>query len=160
LYKIKILPKVFYKNCYDIFSKKNEDFDYFKNLGWSKKQFKLQLSKEINYSFALFKDNIMMGFVIGDLITIEKYVEYEILLIYVIPNVRRLGYATKLLKKITILLKKNTLKKIYIEVSENNKGAIRLYKKNDFIQVGLRKNYYKINDEQFNAILLEKKTDD
>ena len=160
MYKIKILPKVFYKNCYDIFSKKNEDFDYFKKLGWSKKQFKLQLSKEINYSFALFKDNIMMGFVIGDLITIEKYVEYEILLIYVIPNVRRLGYATKLLKKITILLKKNTLKKIYIEVSENNKGAIRLYKKNDFIQVGLRKNYYKINDEQFNAILLEKKTDD
>lgn len=159
MYKIKILQKKFAKDCYEIISKKNDEFDYFKNLGWSKNQFKLQLSKEFNYSLALFKDNIIIGFIIGDLIAIDKYVEYEILLIYVNPNLRRFGHATKLLKNITTILKKNTLKKIYLEVSENNKAAIRLYKINNFIKVGFRKNYYKVNDEKVNAILLEKKFD-
>ena len=43
---------------------------------------------------------------IVDLITIEKKLEYEILLLYVICQKRKLGHATKLLESIPLALRK------------------------------------------------------
>ena len=50
---------------------------------------------------------------------------------------------------------KNVLKKIILEVNEINKLAIKLYKKNDFVLIGKRKNYYNINGKLFDAILMQ-----
>jgi len=36
---------------------------------------------------------------------------------------------------------------IWLEVSENNRPAVRFYKKMGFIQMGVRKNYYKNGQE-------------
>ena len=79
------------------------------------------------------------------------------MLVYVNFNYRKLGYANKLLNEIPISLKYNHLKKIYLEVSSDNLNAIKLYKNNNFVQVGIRKNYYSFFNSKFDALIFEKK---
>ena len=155
--KIKKLSFEKFSNCYDLIAINKNDKIYFENLGWKLNQFKNQLLKENNFSLALFNNNLMISFVLGDIISIEKITEYEILLIYVNFNYRQLGYASKLLNKIPITLNKYQLKKIYLEVSSDNSHAINLYKKNNFIQIGSRKNYYRSANKKFDAFFFEKK---
>ena len=99
----------------------------------------------------------MLSFVMGDIISIEKIIEYEILLVYVNFNYRLLGYASKLLNEIPSVLKHRNLEKIYLEVSSDNVDAIELYKNNNFVQIGIRKNYYYITKKKSDALLFEKK---
>ena len=129
---------------------------YYEKIGWGLNQFKNQLTKENNFSLALFDNDIMTSFTLGDIISIEKIVEYEILLLYVNSKFRRLGYANKLLNKIQAVLKSSNLKKIYLEVSLDNISAIRLYKKNKFIKIGVRKKYYNYSGKKIDALILEK----
>jgi ribosomal-protein-alanine N-acetyltransferase len=137
--------------------KNKEDTIYFEKIGWKISQFKNQLSKENNFSLALYKDDLMISFVIGDIISIEKIIEYEILIIYVNFQSRQLGYASKLLNEISLALSKKNLKKIYLEVSSDNFSAIKLYNNNNFIKTGVRKNYYNLENKIFDAFLYEKK---
>jgi len=142
--------------CHNLINTNNEDNLYFVNLGWSLNQFSLQFKKEICLGFGLFEDNVMHGFLIGDLITIEKNLEYEILLIYIKTNRRKLGYATKLINDIFLIFKHKNLRKIYLEVAINNLAAINFYKKNNFNKNGIRKNYYNVGDNKIDAFFFEK----
>ena len=155
--KIKKLLPSNYFDCSDLIEINKEDSIYFKKLGWSRDQFKNQLVKRNNFSLALFSNDLMISFVVGDIISIEKIVEYEILLIYVNFNYRLLGYASKLLNGIPFLLKHRNLKKIYLEVSSDNFDAIKLYNNNNFVQTGIRKNYYYIANKKTDALLFEKR---
>lgn len=143
-------------DCYNLLSNNINDLNYFKSLGWTNSQIRNQLSKKINYGLGLYEKKILKAFILGNLIFIENILEYEILLIYVDSSKRRLGYASKLLRKISLNLKKNNLKKIYLEVADNNLEAIKLYKKNGYKKNGVRKNYYNFNDKKINASLLVK----
>ena len=154
--KIKKLLPSNYFDCSDLIEINKEDSIYFKKLGWSRDQFKNQLVKRNNFSLALFSNDLMISFVVGDIISIEKIVEYEILLIYVNFNYRLLGYASKLLNGIPFLLKHKNLKKIYLEVSSDNHNAINMYKKNYFKKIAIRKNYYNFFNEKFDAQIFEK----
>ena len=151
----KLLPENFL-NCYDLLDAKSGESDYFEKLGWTFNQFYLQLFKQINFGLGLFKEEKLEGFVIGDLITIEKKLEYEILLLYVTIKKRKVGYATKLLNNLPIFIKKNNLKRIYLEVASNNKKAIQLYKKNKYQQIGTRREYYIEKNKKIDAIFFEK----
>ena len=51
---------------------------------------------------------------------------------------RNCGIGTKLLKKLTEIVEKN----ITLEVKNSNKSAIKLYKKFNFVEKAIRKNYY------------------
>lgn len=62
------------------------------------------------------------------------------------------GFSSLLLANLLNIAKDNNCKKFNLEVSQSNNIAINLYKKFDFKQVGLRKNYYKNQD----AILFTK----
>ena len=155
--KIKKLSSEKFCDCYNLITTNKNDEIYYKNLGWILNQFKKQLFKKNNFSLALFNDDLMISFIIGDIISIEKIIEYEILLIYVNFNYRQLGCASKLLNEIPIALNQDHLKKIYLEVSSDNYKAIKLYKNNKFIQTGTRKKYYQFNNNKFDALLFEKK---
>lgn len=154
---IDIIKEEEFYDCYNLISKNKKDMNYFKKLGWKLGQFKSQLFKENNFSLALYSDDSIISFIIGDILSIEKIIEYEILLIYVNFQYRQLGYASKLLNEIPIILKDNPLKKIYLEVASNNFNAIKLYNNNGFIKTGIRKNYYRLNEKIFDAYLFEKK---
>ena len=128
-----------------------KDKIYYKTLGWSKNQLASQFNKDINYSWGIYLNNELTAFLIGDLIIIEKYAEYEILLIYVKQTYRRKGLAHLLLKNIFVK-REIKLKRIYLEVAENNIPAIKLYKKNNFKLQYVRKNYYLFENNKINAL--------
>lgn len=149
------------EKCFKLIFDNKSDYEYFSNLGWSKNQFLKQIKKKINFSFGLNNYNQLIGFIIGDLITIEKKLEYEILLLYVHEKYRKKGYATFLLDTIIKYSIDNGLKKICLEVAEKNISALNLYEKNKFIRVGYRKNYYILPlGEKDHCIIYEKKFND
>ena len=77
--KIFKLNKENINHCINLIFCNKEDFDYFQQIGWSKKQYLNQIDKKINYSFGISKNKKIIGFIIGDLINVEKKSEYEIL---------------------------------------------------------------------------------
>ena len=55
---------------------------------------------------------------------------------------RRLGYAEKILDRIIDECSKKGVKRIFLEVAENNEAAKALYAKKGFQKISVRKNYY------------------
>ena len=150
--KIKKLQKIELKSCLNLVHNEKDNFSDLKFIGWSKKQIISQFSKSIDYSLGIYKDNNLISFMLGDLISIEKDAEYEILVLYVKKSERREGFASKLLKYIEKQKKNLNLKKIYLEVSKNNNNAIYLYKKNKYNLINIRKNYYLIKNQKIDSL--------
>ena len=98
--KIKKLKQIDLKSCLNLVYNEKDNFIDLKFIGWSKKQITSQFSKSIDYSLGIYKDNNLISFMLGDLISIEKDAEYEILVLYVKKSERREGFASKLLKYI------------------------------------------------------------
>jgi len=152
LIKIKKLKQIDLKSCLNLVYNEKDNFIDLKFIGWSKKQITSQFSKRIDYSLGIYKDNNLISFMLGDLISIEKDAEYEILVLYVKKSERREGFASKLLKYIEKQKKNLNLKKIYLEVSKNNNNAIYLYKKNKYNLIYIRKNYYLIKNQKIDSL--------
>ena len=154
--KIKKLKQIDLKSCLNLVHNEKDNFIDLKFIGWSKKQITSQFSKSIDYSLGIYKDNNLISFMLGDLISIEKDAEYEILVLYVKKSERREGFASKLLKYIEKQKKNLNLKKIYLEVSKNNNNAIYLYKKNKYNLINIRKNYYLIKNQNIDSLCYAK----
>ena len=79
--------------------------------------------------------------------------ECEIILIGVAPDFRRTGTASALMTIIEKESKKQSVKKIFLEVSSINIPAIKLYEKMGYNTIGTRKKYY---EDGSDAIVMEK----
>lgn len=66
------------------------------------------------------------------------------------------GLGTQLLNKVLIHAKNIGLEKVELTVYTNNDAAIRLYKKCGFTEIGIIKNYRKLNGQYFDSIEMEK----
>ena len=84
--------------------------------------------------------------VYGYLIILDSIDVYEILAIAAVEEYRNKGIAQELLDKIKT-------KDIFLEVRESNQTAINFYKKNNFKEISIRKNYYSEPTE--NAIIMK-----
>lgn len=154
---IKKLDELSIIDCINLISKNTKEFNYFQNLGWSNNQFINQINKNINFSLGLIILKKLAGFILGDLFSIENKLEYEILLLYIDKKFRNKGNATLLLNSIIYTNFEYPLKKIILEVGETNVSALRLYEKNKFNRIGLRKDYYMLkNNHKDNAIVYER----
>ena len=71
--------------------------------------------------------------------------------IVIAKSYRRKNIASFLMNEIINLSLKNNIHEITLEVSEKNLPAIRLYTKFGFKELGIRKNYYGVNN---NAIIM------
>ncbi len=120
------------------------DFDDF----WSYNILKQELENGKSKYFVLKQENEIIGFA-GILLIID---EVNIMNIVVRKDKRNLGIGSLLLEKIIDFSEIHNATSITLEVNEKNVPAISLYKKYGFKQVGLRKRYYKNND---NAILMD-----
>lgn len=78
--------------------------------------------------------------------------EAEIITIGVAPDARRTGIAAAMLGIIEGDLKKRGVKKIFLEVAEDNAPARALYESNGYDAIGRRPKYY----DGIDAILMEK----
>ncbi len=153
---LKKLKKTDLNFCYDLIELDRENYLDLIKIGWNKNGIELQFYKDINYSFGIFENKVLIAFMLGDLISVEKDSEYEILVIYVKKSNRRKGLATKLLRHLEELKKHLNLKKIHLEVSKKNNDAIFFYKRNDFNLMSIRKNYYSEDDQRFDALCYSK----
>jgi ribosomal protein S18 acetylase RimI-like enzyme len=75
--------------------------------------------------------------------------EAELLNLGVSPNARRRGLAAALLRE----LRGRAKGEIFLEVAENNRGAILLYTREGWVQIGSRPGYY---PQGINAIVMKK----
>ena len=80
--------------------------------------------------------------------------EIEIISILIDKKFRKKGIGKGLLNDLLSLANKKKIQHIFLEVSVENKIAINLYKKFNFIKVGERKDYYNLNGRDINANIM------
>ena len=131
----------------------NNDIDYieqifnlekeiFKNSAFSKSYLNTLIKGDNSFIYIYLIDDKVCGY----LIILDSIDVYEILAIATVEEYRNKGIAQELLAKIRI-------KNIFLEVRESNQTAINFYKKNNFKEIRIRKNYYSEPTE--NAIIMK-----
>ncbi len=91
----------------------------------------------ISGKIAVLNDKIV-GFILYQTLTEEA----EIHLVVVENEFRKLGIGKALIVNTLAEMRKNGIKYLFLEVSESNSLAIKLYEKLGFKQIGIRENYY------------------
>ena len=147
--RISLINKEHLISIINFLNDNSDEFNYFKNIGWNKKNIESQFNKDNNYSLGYFQDNNLVGVLIGDTIISDKEYDLELHILFVSKHQRRKKIATKLLNYIET----NNLNfsKIFIEVAEDNVEAINFYQKNNFVFLNFRHNYYRYNDKNIHA---------
>ena len=111
---------------------------------WSIKSFKDALASEQNIYLKAETDDQIVGYC-GIWTSFESAVKKEF---------RKAGLGQKLLEAGIQAAAAKGVERILLEVRQSNKAAIRLYEKNGFQTIGLRKSYYTKPVED--AILMER----
>jgi len=88
--------------------------------------------------------------IIGFIIFYHIIDEIDIIRIGITKSHQRKNYGTLIINKI----KKLNVKRIFIEVSVENSQAINFYIKNGFKKIGIRKDYYRWNNNKIDALRL------
>ena len=117
---------------------------------WSEKSVASELSNSLSCWLVAEEDGMVAGYV-GSQTVID---ESDMMNVAVHPDHRRKGIAEKLVVELVEALKKRESHCLTLEVRASNEPAKALYEKLGFIQVGLRKNYYRNPKED--ALILRK----
>jgi len=155
LKRISLINKEQLLSIIEFINDNSDEFNYFKKIGWNIKNIESQFRKSNNYSLGYFEADNLSGVLIGDRIKSGEEYDLELHILFVSKDQRRKKIATKLLNYIET----NNLNfsKIFIEVAEDNVEAINFYKKNNFVFLNFRHNYYKYNNKNINAKCFIKK---
>lgn len=124
-------------------------FKYYLNF-WEINHFQEVLSKKDLYIFQSLKlDNNIIGYIV--LMKVDSFIELH--KIAIVPDYQGQGYGFYLLKNIIDNLRLIDIENIVLEVNINNINAIKLYEKLGFNVIGVRKNYYKMKDDNSNIFM-------
>ena len=110
------------------------DFDDF----WNKNILKTELENSFSKYIVAKIDTEIAGFA-GVIDTVDQL---EITNIVVRKSYRKQGIGNKLLQVLINIAKEDNKKEIILEVNNKNLSAIKLYEKNGFKNIGIRKKYY------------------
>ena len=106
---------------------------------WSEKSIETELSCRLSCWLVAMEGDTLVGYV-GSQTVID---ESDMMNIAVHPDFRRRGIAEALVAELEEQLRQRGSKALTLEVRNSNEPAIALYEKLGFVQVGLRKNYYR-----------------
>lgn len=120
----------------------NLEKEIFKSSAFSKSYLNTLIKGDNSFIYVYLIDDKVCGY----LMILDSMDVYEILAIAAVEEYRNKGIAQELLDKIKT-------KDIFLEVRESNKVAINFYKKNNFKEISIRKNYYSEPTE--NAIIMK-----
>ena len=106
---------------------------------WNRKQIMYDLNMlKISENWVYIEDRKVVAYILG-----RKVIdEFHLNNIAVHKKFQRKHIARKLINHVITRLKIQNIKKIFLEVSEKNKPARKLYKSFDFQEEGIRKHYY------------------
>lgn len=105
---------------------------------WKEEMLREELEKPYSICLLARKDLDLIGYILGRMIMDEG----ELLRIAVKEAFRNNKIGSLLLMNFLARLKKSLVKKIFLEVEENNKEAYNLYIKFGFKPIYFRRNYY------------------
>jgi ribosomal-protein-alanine N-acetyltransferase len=112
---------------------------------WSRSMFAGELAKPSSICLGAFEPET--GKLLGYLI-ISRYVDaWHVMNVAVLPEQRRRGIASALLKRLFELTGSDARRGYTLEVRVSNTGAIRLYERLGFRSRGIRRGYYTDNRE-------------
>ena len=120
----------------------NLEKEIFINSAFNKTYLETLIKADNSFIYAYIIENKVCGY----LMVLDSIDVYEILAIATVKEYRNKGIAQELLDKIKT-------KDIFLEVRESNQIAINFYKKNNFKEISIRKNYYSEPNE--NAIIMK-----
>ena len=116
---------------------------------WTKKNF-----TDADNANNLFKVLKSESNIIGYYIALFAAEECQLLNITVRLELKKKGFGQLMLKNLVEECRKKNIINIFLEVRLSNSSAIRLYEKNGFNEIGIRRNYYKIPDGREDAIMM------
>ena len=116
---------------------------------WTKKQWANEFKKKDTKIIGLIIVNLVIGICVFQIVLDEAQINYFV----VDPKSRKRGFGSYLMRYLIKQCEKSNLKKLILEVSNNNFTAEKFYNRFNFFTVGIRKNYYKDGSD---AILKEK----
>ena len=117
---------------------------------WNLQQITKGLELAITRCWIALHDDKPQGFILCQFATDEA----EILTFCVTSAARRQGIAQNLLNKAISEARHEHMGKIFLEVAIDNIAALSLYEKAGFHKTGIRKNYYKRENESTDAVML------
>lgn len=116
---------------------------------WSKRAFTDYFENPFSLCFVAEENGAVTGYIC----LYRLCDEWETVNLAVHPDFRRRGYGKVLLSAVIDSAKRESIKKILLEVRSSNLAARTLYEKTGFCAVGSRKNYY--TDPKEDAILMD-----
>ena len=130
---------------YDIYCSIQDNYEK----KWVKEEFIEFILKE--YNIFIVSEPNPVGYLKATMIEDQM----EIISFIIDKKHRNKGKGRALLNKILAIAANKKVNNIFLEVSEENKIAIDLYSKANFIKVGERKNYYNLNGRKINAYIMK-----
>ncbi|MDR1235761.1 MAG: ribosomal protein S18-alanine N-acetyltransferase [Holosporaceae bacterium] len=124
-----------------------ECFDY----GWSEKSFREMLSSDVFFGFSS-EENFVEGFVLCKIVCEE----IEIVTFCVLPKFRNRGVGKSLIRSVDDYAKNHSVEKIFLEVSEDNVIAQKIYENFGYKKISERRRYYLTPTSRKNAIIMMK----
>lgn len=115
---------------------------------WNIESIEKELSNKLAKYLVALDGNTVIGFV-GMWIVFD---EGDITNIAVHPAYRKQGIGNLLMNSLIALCKENNITSLTLEVRESNLPAQNLYKKHEFTEEGIRKNFY--DNPKENAIIM------
>jgi ribosomal-protein-alanine N-acetyltransferase len=118
--------------------------------GWSNEEFRAMLADKAVVAHRAMRGNRLIGFIITRIAKDES----EILSVAVAASAQGRGLAGRLLHLHLRRLAGLGVRKVFLEVGEDNTPAIRLYERAGFEQVSRRPGYYQDNSGRQTAALV------
>ncbi len=122
---------------------------------WAKKNFLDCLERDY-YCLVQEIHKEVSGFAIQSIAIDESH----LLNIGIKKKYRRKGFGEEILNQIILFSKVMGCRKIFLEVRISNIRAIKLYEKEGFRKVDIRKNYYKLREGREDALIMVKRLRD
>ena len=120
---------------------------------WGRDAFRDLLAQPTTRARGIVESGHLMAFIVVQFVAEDA----EILTLATRPNERRRGLAGKVLSQLQQELQVQGLKKILLDVAEDNLGARAFYVRHGFQVDGRRPNYYKrLEGQRIDAILMSK----
>jgi ribosomal-protein-alanine N-acetyltransferase len=118
--------------------------------GWSEQDFVTWLSRREGFAIAVMREREAVAFGLA----LEAGDDAELLTIAVAGGERRLGWGGKIFERLDAEANKRSLKRWVLEVRHDNLAAVSLYKSLGFMEISVRKAYYRVAGGQADALVL------
>ena len=121
--------------------------------GWGEGEFESLMAERNTLTQRLMLGRTQIGFIISRLAADEA----EILSVAIASAQRGRGYSRDLLANHLGHLAGRGIRRVFLEVEENNQPAVRLYQRAGFATVGRREQYYRdANGAKLNALIMQR----